>query len=203
MNAFTRRNLLVLGMALAPLAWGQSAPTEVVGVKFDQQAQVGGKALVLNGAAVRYKAVFKVYAVGMYLPSKTNTAKAALEMVGPKRIHVVMLREVSGSELGRNFAHHFEDNVSRDEFAASIKQIFRFGEVFSTRKSMKAGESFTLDWVPGVGTTVSINGVPQGEPYAGQPFFNGMLKLWIGDKDSAGVRAALLGAPKAENPITP
>jgi hypothetical protein len=197
MNAFTRRSLLVLCMALAPQVWAQSAATEVGGVKFEPQVQVSGKTLVLNGTGVRYKAVFKVYAIGLYLQGKTTTAKAALEQAGPKKVHVVMLREVSGHELGRNFAHHFEYNVSREEFTASVKQIFRFGELFSKRKSLKAGESFTLDWVPGVGTTVSINGVPQGEPYEGAAFFNGMLKLWIGDEDSAGVRAALLGSPQA------
>jgi hypothetical protein len=39
--------------------------------------------------------------------------------------------------------------------------------------------------------------VPQGEPYPGAAFYNGMLKLWIGDRDSAGVRAALLGQTAA------
>jgi hypothetical protein len=204
MNAFTRRGLFVLCLALAPQVWAQPAPLEVGGVKFEPQVQAGGATLALNGAAVRYKAVVKVYAIGLYLPNKATTAKAAMEQTGPKRVHVVMLREVSGHELGRNFAHNFEDNISRDEFTASVKQIFRFGELFSKRKSLKAGETFTLDWTPGVGTTVSINGVPQGEPYEGAVFFNGMLKLWIGDKNSAGVRAPLLGTPQVENkPVTP
>ena len=52
---------------------------------------------------------------------------------------------------------------------------------------------FTLDWVPGKGTVVSLNGVQQGDPYEGTAFFSGMLKLWIGEEDSARVRDALLG----------
>lgn len=204
MFASTRRALLLLSAA-ACLATAASAQTvDLAGVKFEPQTQVAGKTLGLNGAGIRYKAVFKVYAVGLYLPTKANTAKAVVDQQGPKKVHMVMYRDVSGAELGRNFAHHFEDNVSRAEFTASVNQIFRFGELFSNRKNMKAGDSISLEWVPGTGTTVSINGVPQGEPYPGLPFFNGMLKLWIGDADSAGVRNALLGlAPAADKSPTP
>ncbi len=168
-------------------------PVELAGAKFEPQMTVAGAMLGLNGAAIRYKVVFKVYAVGLYLPAKAATLDAVVAQQGPKRVHAVMLRDVSGSELGKNFAHHFEDNATREEFAASISQIFRFGELFASRKMMKAGDSFSLDWIPGAGTVISINGVPQGDPYPGAAFYNGMLKLWIGDRDSAGVRAALLG----------
>ena len=38
---------------------------EIKGVKVDETARVGGKALVLNGAGVRTKMVFKVYVAGL------------------------------------------------------------------------------------------------------------------------------------------
>jgi Chalcone isomerase-like len=195
MQTWTRRTALALATtALLAAAGGVGAQTvDLAGAKFEPQMPLGGKTLSLNGAGIRYKAVFKVYAVGMYLPAKATSAKAAIEQQGPKRLHVVMLRDVNGSELGKNFAHHFEDNAAREEFTTSINQIFRFGELFATRKMLKAGESFTLDWLPGTGTVVSINGVPQGEPYTGFGFYSGMMKLWIGERDSAGVRAPLLG----------
>lgn len=184
----------IAALALGAAALGAAAqPVDLAGAKFEPQVQVAGATLGLNGAAIRYKVVFKVYAVGLYLPAKATTLNAVVAQPGPKRVHAVMLRDVTGSELGKNFAHHFEANTTREEFAASISQIFRFGELFASRKMMKAGESFTLDWTPGLGTIISINGVPQGEPYPGAAFYNGMLKLWIGDRDSAGVRAALLG----------
>jgi hypothetical protein len=195
----SRLRSLIFAWVLGAAALGAVAqPVDLAGAKFEPQMQVAGATLGLNGAAIRYKVVFKVYAVSLYLPARSATLEAVVAQQGPKRIHAVMLRDVSGSELGKNFAHHFEDNVTREEFAASINQIFRFGELFANRKMMKAGDSFTLDWVPGTGTVISINGVPQGEPYPGAAFYTGMLKLWIGDRDSAGVRAALLG--QAANP---
>ena len=45
---------------------------ELAGVQFPQQVNVAGKPLQLNGAGVRYKAVFKVYAAGLYVPAKTG-----------------------------------------------------------------------------------------------------------------------------------
>jgi hypothetical protein len=193
-----RLRSLFLACTLGLSTWASAAQPlaqtlELAGAKFEPQVQLGGTALKLNGAAIRSKVIFKVYAVGLYLPLKAGTVSAVMNQPGPKRVHAVMLRDISGAELGKNFTHHFQDNASREEFAGSINHIFRFGELFSSRKLMKAGESFTLDWVPGLGTVLSINGVQQGEPYPGEAFYSGMLKLWIGDRDSAGVREALLG----------
>jgi hypothetical protein len=43
------------------------AQATVSGVKFEQTTEVRGARLQLNGAGVRYKAVFKVYSAGLYL----------------------------------------------------------------------------------------------------------------------------------------
>jgi Chalcone isomerase-like len=188
-----------LALLLASLGFAMAAahaqPVDLSGVSFEPQLPLAGKTLVLNGAAIRYKAVVKVYAVGLYLTGKVNTAKAAHDMAGPKRVAVTMLRDISGVELGKSFSKNFEENATREDFMASIQQIARLGEVFAARKQLKTGDSFTLDWVPGTGTVLSINGQSVGEPFVGPGFYNGMLKLWIGEADSAGVRDALLGLP--------
>ena len=45
-----------------------AATVEVAGVKFEDTIDQRGSKLVLNGAGARYKAVFKVYSAGLYLP---------------------------------------------------------------------------------------------------------------------------------------
>jgi hypothetical protein len=173
----------------------QEPAVEAGGVRFNLQAQVAGQPLVLNGAGVRSKLVFRVYALALYLPGKASTTAAVLEQPGPKRVQVVMLRDITGAELGKNFSRSFEENVTRAEFMASVQNIFRFGELFAARKLLRAGDSFTLDWIPGTGTVLSINGVPDGAPYTGEAFYHGLLKIWVGERDSTGVRDALLGVP--------
>ena len=59
---------------LFSLALSASA-LEVKGIKVDETAQVGGSALVLNGAGVRTKLMFKVYVAGLLFNAKTNRCK--------------------------------------------------------------------------------------------------------------------------------
>jgi hypothetical protein len=198
------RALAAVALCSVALGAGAQAPAhtpaapqavDVGGVKFEPLIQLAGKPLLLNGTAVRFKVVFRVYALALYLPAKAGSTAAVLEQPGPKRVHVVMLRDITGAELGKNFSRSFEENATRAEFMASVQHIFRFGELFATRKLLRAGDSFTLDWIPGTGTVLSINGVPDGAPYTGEGFYNGLLKIWIGDRDTTGVRDALLGLP--------
>ena len=51
---------------------------EVGGVKLDDKVNVGGQELVLNGAGVRTRAIFKVYVGSLYVPAKANTRAAVL-----------------------------------------------------------------------------------------------------------------------------
>ena len=77
----SRRDLILassasLALAGTPLhAWAQNQ-VDAGGVKFDPRVTVQGQSLQLNGAGVRYKAIFKVYAAGLYLPQKADTPEA-------------------------------------------------------------------------------------------------------------------------------
>ena len=55
---------------------------------------VGGQELVLNGAGVRTRAIFKVYVGSLYVPAKATTAAAVLAK-GPRRIQLNLLRDVT------------------------------------------------------------------------------------------------------------
>ena len=112
--------------ALAGLAATRAAaqaPVELAGVKFPPGVQVGGSTLVLNGAGIRYRFVVKVYAAGLYLSAKANTTDAVLALPGAKRMHVVMLREIDATELGKLFTRGMQDNTTREEFGLSLIHI--------------------------------------------------------------------------------
>ena len=192
------RRLFIIAIAaasglLTPIAAPAQA-TEVAGVKFEPSVQVGGTKLQLNGAGVRYKAIFKVYAAGLYLSTKAASPEAALAAPGPKLLQIVMLREIDGNELGKLFTKGMEQNVAREDFSKSIPGILRMSDVFSTRKKLAAGESFALEWVPGSGTIIIVNGKPAGEPIKEPEFYASLMKIWLGNSpaDSA-LKEALLG----------
>lgn len=201
-----RRTLIVSAVFAAvfgsPLAMAQSA-TEVAGVKYDPSIQVGSSRLQLNGAGIRYKAVFKVYTAGLYLGAKAATTEAVLAAPGAKRMHIVMLRDIDGNELGKLFTRGMQDNAPREEFSKSIAGTIRMSEIFSARKKLLAGENFSVDFVPGVGTTVLVNGKPQAEPIKEPEFFTALMRIWLGKNPAdAQLKDALLGkAPAPRDPF--
>ena len=107
---FLRHCIVIAGAAL--LASGSAvAQTTVADVKYEEAASVQGKLLLLNGAGIRYKAVFKVYTAGLYLEKKAPTPQDVLALKGPKRMRIVMLREIDSAELGKLFSRGMEDNI--------------------------------------------------------------------------------------------
>ena len=71
---------------------------EVGGVKLDDKMSVGGQELVLNGAGIRTKVMFKVYVGSLYVPAKANTA-AAVYAKAPRRVQLNMLRDVGADQM--------------------------------------------------------------------------------------------------------
>jgi hypothetical protein len=176
-----------------PLA-SAAQTTDVSGVKFANTIQVGNSKLQMNGAGVRYKVVFKVYAAALYLAEKAATPEAALAAPGPRHLQIVMLREIDANELGKLFTKGMEQNASRDEFSKSIPGILRMSDIFSSRKMLAAGESFAIDWLPGTGTVISVNGKPEGQPIKEPEFYSALMKIWFGKSPAdAQLKDALLG----------
>ncbi|MFN5049663.1 chalcone isomerase family protein [Roseateles sp.] len=190
---------LLLAAAVGVPAWAQSV--DVAGVKYEPQAEVGGQKLQLNGAGIRFKAVFKVYTAGLYLTAKAGTPDAVLANPGPKRLHIQMLRDIDGAELGKLFTKGMEDNSTREEFGRSISGVLRIAEIFASKRKLASGESFSVDWLPGTGAVVSINGSRvAGEPIKEPEFFNVLLKIWLGKSPAdAQLKDALLGQQRSSS----
>lgn len=153
---------------------------EVGGVNFAPEIDVHGSKLQLNGAGLRYKAVFKVYAAGLYLTRKAGSLEEVIKAPGPKRMSITMLRDIDAAELGKLFSRGMEDNMDRAAFAQLIPGIMRMSQIFTDYKRLNAGESFTMDWIPGQGLIISVKGKPQGEPFKEPEFFQALMGIWLG-----------------------
>ncbi len=179
-------------LALSLPAFAQT--TEVSGVKYEHHWTVANQRLQLNGAGTRYKFVIKVYTAGLYLAAKAGTTEAVLAAPGPKRLHIVMLRDIDGNELGKLFTRGMQDNSTRAEFAKSIAGTLRLSEMFVAKKKLNAGEHFSVEWLPGLGTQVYVNGKAQGEPIVEPEFFAALMRIWLGNAPADAVlKDALLG----------
>ena len=189
------RSLLASTIAMCLLALPAHAQdTDVGGVRHPASVSVQGTNLQLNGAGIRYKAVFKVYTAGLYLNQKADTPEAVLAATGPKRMHITMLREIDANELGKLFTRGVEDNTPKGEYARLVPGLIRMGEVFSAHKKLMPGDTFTIDWLPGQGTVIAVKGLAQGQPFKEPEFFQALLRIWLGKNPADHLlKDALLG----------
>jgi Chalcone isomerase-like len=172
--------LLVTGsLTLASVA---ALAVEVAGVKMEEVSKLGNTELKLNGAGVRTKVVFKVYVAGLYLPEKKNTVADILAVTGPRRMMLVMMRDIDANDFGQSFTTGLNDNVDAAEKKKIVDQTAQFGQMFANLPSVKKGDVLLVDWVPGVGTVSSLNGKKLGEAIPDIAFYNAVLKIWLGDK---------------------
>jgi hypothetical protein len=109
-----------------------------------------------------------------------------------------MLRDIDANELGKLFTDGMQKNATREEFGKSIPGTLKLAEVFAARKRLVAGDSFTVDFVPGTGTVIAINGKPATDPIADPVFFTSLMKIWLGTSPADWqLKDALLGQAKA------
>ena len=185
--------LAALALSVAPTALAR----DVAGINVPEQITVANVPLQLNGAGVRYKAVFKVYTAALYVPRKTSSADEAMATNSPKRMSVTMLREIDSAELGKLFIRGMEDNMDRAATARLVPGIMRMSQVFSDHKRLKEGEGFQVDWIPGTGAVVSIKGQVVSEPFREPEFFQAIMRIWLGAKPADWtLKDALLGKAK-------
>lgn len=197
-----KRRQLVRWMATATVATlavataGASAQTvEVEGVKFEPTVQVGGTALQLNGAGVRTRAIFKVYAAGLYVPQKANSAGTLLAQKGPRRMVLTMLRSVDADSFGGALNDGLKANLTEAQFAGFKAQIDALNANLKAVGEAKKGDVIHFEFTPDAGTRVLVNGQPRGAAIPGEDFFGAVLRIWLGDKPvDASLKKALVGA---------
>ena len=194
MTILKRWALGVCAFILAGSAWSQAVT--VADVKYEPTQTLGDTTVQLNGAGVRYKAVFKVYTAGLYLEKKAATPQEVASVRGPKRLSITMLREIDSTELGKLFSRGMEDNMDRAAFSRIVPGVLRMSQIFSDHKKLQAGDQFMIDWIPGTGTVITVKGKVQGEPFKEPEFFNALMGIWLGNLPADfKLKDALLGKP--------
>jgi hypothetical protein len=89
------------------------------------------------------------------------------------------------------------DNMDKSDMSKLIPGLLRMGQLFSEQKKLVSGDNFTVDWIPGAGTVVTVKGVVQGEPFKEPEFFKAMMSIWLGPVPADfKLKEALLGSSK-------
>lgn len=172
----------ILAVCSAVFFSSNAAAVELAGVKLDDSVRVANQDLRLNGAGIRSKLIFKVYVVGLYLPEKKTSTAEVLATAGARRVSIVMLREVASDEFAKAFSTGIEQNTDAAERATLAPSMAKFNAMFASVAQLKEGDALQVDWVPATGMTVQLNGKRILEPLADAPFYNAVLRIWLGNK---------------------
>jgi len=179
-------------LASVVLLWALPAHAlEVAGVNVADKVTVGAGELALNGAGIRTRAIFKVYVAALYLAERKSGAAEALALPGAKRVAITLLRDLSAQQL----IEAFDDGIKANSSAAELEALkARVAELLSLFADAKKGDVILLDYLPGTGTGVSLNGAPKGKPIQGDDLYRAVLRIWLGDRPVDGdLKKGMLG----------
>ena len=180
--------LLATLLAMAPVV--DSART-ISGVALPATIEASGYTLSLNGAALRKKAIFKVYVAALYLTETSATPSDILAADQPRRMEMHFVRSVDKKKVCEAWEEGLEKNTP--EASAALKQ--QFTELCGMMVNIKDGQSYSFTYIPGTGTTVVAAGEEKGV-LPGKEFADAILRCWIGPKPGPGegFKKDLLGA---------
>jgi long-chain acyl-CoA synthetase len=165
---------------------------EIGAVKLDDKVSVGGQELVLNGAGIRTKAIFKVYVASLYLPQKATDLQAVLAK-GPRRIQLNLLRTLSADQLAEALNDGLAEANGPTEVAAVKPQVDQLLAIMKSFKEVKEKDVITLDFVDGA-TKIGWNGEAKGN-VAGEPMNRALTRIWVGEKAvQSDLKKAMLGS---------
>jgi hypothetical protein len=146
--------------------------------------------LQLNGLGYRTKFIFKVYVGGLYTESAVNSRDAVQALQGPKRVAMHMVYdEVARKKMVSAWNDGFEDNNSKEQLKKLQARLDTFVSYFP---DLVEGDVIYLDYIPNVGTRVTIKGEEKGV-IEGADFYAAVLDVWLGeDPADEGLKDAML-----------
>ena len=172
---------------LAAMATAAAANEKMVGTpgsKVEYPAaikeSVGAKPteMKLTGTGLRTKAIFSVYAIASYV-AEASTVKTPAELASadvPKRLHLVMEREVAGKDMSDNIRSGIGGNHP-GEFAEELKAL----DEYCSKLTLKKGQHVRLTHTPGVGLTALI-GDSQALEIPNVKFSVAIWEIYLGKK---------------------
>lgn len=144
----------------------------------------------LNGVGLRTKFFFDIYVGALYLKDSISSSDDVISDKSSKRIFMhFVYEEVPVEKLVAGWNEGFRDNLSEQYYSVLADKIKIFNTMFST---MHAGDEVLLDYLPDLGTRITIKGEVKGL-IEGKDFNDALLNIWLGDEPADdGLKEAML-----------
>lgn len=151
--------IAAIGLLVGPLQAEQVA-VDGSEIKFDSAitVEVGDQQvdMVVTGTALREKFFVNVYAIASYVQkgSEIKNAEALAQADVPKRLHLILERDLAGEKMAEAVNESITANYSPAEFEAELKTLLDFIKADAIAK----GDHVRLTHIPGKGLDCEILG---------------------------------------------
>jgi chalcone isomerase-like protein len=184
----------LLSLSIALVTMPALAAIEVGGVKFPETLQLAGQTLQLNGAGVRVKVIVNLYAAGLYVTKTDADPAHVMGQPGAKVVKIVLLRNLTGEDFADATVKGFKANNNEADVAKFQSELEQIRAMMMDFGPVKKGTVVQIDFVPGKGTHVLLDGKRRGPEVAGDDFQQAVLRIWLGAKPvDADLKQSLLG----------
>lgn len=148
--------------------------------------------LVLNGAGIRKKAIFKVYVAGLYLHTKSKDGNEIARADKPMAMRLQITSSiVTSSNMSESIREGFAKSTGGN-MAPLQKKIDAFIDIFR-KEDIKEGNVFEIWYLPGEGVKTFKNGKLQGI-VEGYDFKKALFGIWLSDNPvDVDLKKGLLG----------
>ena len=189
-GAQAMKNLTMLLLILI-LATFYMTSKEVGGKNLSDNLKIENNSLFLNGAGVIKKFFFKIYAIGLYLPSKSNDSKNILKTDKAMSLKLHFIRnDIDVSKIQESWDEGFKKSTGGNT-AGLNNEIKQFKSCFTN--NIKEDDTFQFDYLPGSGTKIYVNKQLKAT-ITGVNFKSALFGIWLGDDPrDDGVKDKLLG----------
>jgi len=168
---------MVLSLAilffLAPAVIG----ADVEDVNFVDSIEVNGTRLSLRGTGLfRYLGFIKAYVGALYMLDGTSSEKVLMDT--PKRLEIEYFYPIKAEDFGSASNKVMAQNVEPEAFERLKPRLEKMNALY---RDVEPGDRFSLDYVPGKGTELALNGNPLGL-VEGADFASAIYAMWLGEK---------------------
>lgn len=183
------KKISILLIALITIVSAQ-AQTKVGDATLPDTIKFNGEDLVINGAGLREKFFFDIYAGGLYLKQKSNKASvAASDETMAVKVHILsgmMSRKKMASALKSGFVKSTNNNTA--PLQDRIEKFIGF-----VSDEIEVGQVFDIVYEKGKGSVLYKNGVEKGF-VKGLDFKKALFNIWLGnDPVDKGLKNEMLG----------
>lgn len=151
------------------------------------------KALTLNGGGIRSKLFFKLYTIGLYLPSKSTNVSSILGSDDMIAVRFEITSDMINSDNMSEAINEGFDKSTNGDTKAIRARIDELLKTFSS-EAIVPGNVFELVYVSGKGTEIYKNGKLK-TTIQGKDFKKAVFGIWLGENPiNSGLKKDLLGS---------